>query len=84
MTLHFDVYNPLSDRKDGKYPVTPEVAIRLSMYKTLPGGQIIIGPALATESEIDEAVNRLTDELREIGKQAKKELKAAHKKQLGE
>ena len=82
MALYFEVFNPLSNWKDGDYPLSPEVGIRVSTYRTESSGAVTIGPYLSTEGEVDQAVDYLIKELNELRKQAKKELKLSLKKQL--
>ena len=82
MSFYFEVFNPLAQWKKGDYPLSPQVAIRVATYRTESGGAVTIGPYLATESEIDAAVNYLIKELEGVRKDAKRQLKATLSKQL--
>lgn len=82
MTIYFEIFNPLSKWKAGDYPLSPQVAIRVSTYRTESDGAVTIGPYLGLDVEIDHAIDVLIKELNEIRKEAKRELKASVKKQL--
>ncbi len=83
MSLYFEVYNPLKKWKKGDYPVSPQVTIRLAMYRTESDGGITFAPYMATEQEIDHTITYLIKELEEVRRKAKKELKSTLEKQLG-
>ncbi|MEN9481989.1 MAG: hypothetical protein RLZZ298_3384 [Pseudomonadota bacterium] len=83
MALYFEVFNPLNKWKKGEYTLAPQVSIRIATYRTESGGAVTVGPYLASEIEIDESINFLIKELEDVRKQAKRELKASLKKQLG-
>ncbi len=84
MALYFEVFNPLKKWKKGEYPLSPQVAIRLPTYRTESCGAVTVGPYLGTEKEIDESINFLIRELENVRKDAKRELKATLKKQVGD
>lgn len=83
MSFYFEAFNPLAQWKKGGYPLSPQVAVRVATYRTESGGAVIVGPYLATESEIDEVVNNLFKELEGVRKDAKRQLKATLSNHLG-
>lgn len=81
MSLYFEVYDPLKRLRKESYPLSPQVSIRLSMYRTESNGAITLGPYLATDKEVDHAIDFLIKELEQVRKSCKKTLKANIKKQ---
>lgn len=83
MSLYFEVYDPLKRWKKENYPLSPQVSIRIPTYRTESDGAITLGPYLATDKEIDHAIDFLIAELEQVRKSCKKTLKVNLKKQLG-
>lgn len=75
----FDVYVLKSQWEGGKVPRFPEVRIILGDYLEYEG-QAVISHALASEEEIDGAIEMLKRALEDTRKKAKRKLKQLNKK----
>ncbi|MDT7848121.1 hypothetical protein Q9292_00760 [Methylophilus sp. VKM B-3414] len=75
MSGKFGVLNPFHKWKKGDLPGDPTVSIVLNEYVTYEEG-IIISATLATDSEIDYAIDGLQKSLESARKEAKRMLKA--------
>ena len=82
MSGNFGVFNPLRTWKSGDLPVDPFVNIILNEYGKQDDGLISVTANLATDSEIDYAVDRLRDHLEKARGEAKRVLKAQREKIL--
>ena len=73
--------SPLTKWKKGEYPLGPFVHIAVTSFIE-DKGNLLITAQLMTDQEIDHAVDRLTAELEELRRSAKRELKTILAKQL--
>lgn len=80
MSGKFGVFNPLGKWKKGDFPCDPTVTIILSEYFTTDEKVICLSATLATDSEIDFAVDVLQKSLESVRKQAKLVLKKQREK----
>jgi len=80
MYRKFAVYNPLESWKKGDLPVDPIVEIVVENYQVRGPGRISITATLASDSEIDFAIDSLIGDLNEIRKRAKATLTAQRRK----
>jgi hypothetical protein len=79
MSGKFGVLNPSSKWKKGDLPCDPVMYISLNSSGTKDGNVIITG-SLASEGEIDYAINKLKGDLELARKEAKRKLKAQRTK----
>jgi hypothetical protein len=68
--------------KEGEYPASPQVSVRIMTFHQDNNGIITIGPWLMTEKEVDYTIDNFIQELEKARKKAKLELKNTLKKQL--
>jgi len=80
MSGKFGIFNPFQKWKKGDLPGDPTVSIVLNEYATYEGGVISISATLATDSEIDYAIDGLQKSLESARKEAKRVLKAQKEK----
>ena len=76
MSGKFGVLNPYRLWKKGDMPCDPTVTIVLNEYGTKADGSVVISSSLASDSEIDFAINRLQEDIELVRKGAKKTLKS--------
>jgi len=76
-----NMYSPLRAWKKGDYPISPFVHLSVG-YHTVSDEHILLSPQLMCDQEIDDIVDKLSHELEEFRKAAKRELKMLHKKIL--
>lgn len=77
----FGVFNPFEKWKKGDAPCDPTVALKLKGPVFIDGdGSIMISALLATDSEIDFAVEQLQKNLEAARKEAKRILKVQQEK----
>lgn len=74
MSGTFGILNPLQGWKAGDLPADPVVVVVLSEWHTMPEGQIAISATLATDTEIDFAIDRLAKDLESVRQEAKRVL----------
>jgi len=79
MSGKFGVLNPSSKWKKGDLPCDPVMYISLNSNGTKDGNIIVTG-SLASEGEIDYAVDKLKDDLEAARKEAKRKLKTQRAK----
>lgn len=79
MSGRFGVFNPLQKWKAGEFPADAIVFVSLNEWTT-SGEVITISSSLATESEIDFAVDRLKEDLETARRNAKRILNAQREK----
>ncbi len=80
MSAAFLILNPFQKWKKGDLPCDPTVSIALKQWGTSKDGNIIISASLATDSEIDYAVDQLKKDLELARKNAKRILKSQREK----
>ena len=75
MSGKFRVSGLYDDWKKGDLLGKQELTIVLNQYSTLDNGDIALTEQLATEGEIDTAIDRLIDDLKSVKNEAKQNLK---------
>ena len=76
MHRKFDVYNPLSQWKKGDMPGDPTLFLILMGHGALKGGLVAVTHSLASDEEIDFAVDDLIKDLEGALNKAKRVLNA--------
>ena len=78
----FEMYSPLRAWKKGDYPVSAFVHLSLGDHAQSDDGRILLSAQLMTNSEIDESIEQLMNELEKFRKAAKQELTTLHARML--
>lgn len=80
MSGQFGVFNPLSKWKKGDMPYDLAINIVLNGWGSVGEDLVSISALLATDTEIDFAVDQLSKDLEFVRKEAKRVLKAQKEK----
>lgn len=75
MSRKFGVFNPFKKWKKGDLPYDPTVTIALSQWGT-SDGVVTISESLASDTEIDFAIDQLKLDLESVRKEAKQVLQS--------
>lgn len=78
----FALHSPLRSWKKDEMQVSPFVSLAVGSYSEDEEGRLLLTSQLMTETEIDQEVDELTQELEEFRRVAKKELKTLQAKML--
>lgn len=76
------IHSPLRKWKKGQMPISPFINLSVGSDGISRDHDILISSQLATDQEIDYAVNNLIKELEKLRNEAKKELAFLHRKML--
>ena len=79
MSGKFGVFNPFQKWKKGDLPCDPTVTIALNQWGT-NDGVVTISASLASDTEIDFAIDQLKKDLESASKEAKRVLKSQREK----
>jgi hypothetical protein len=74
------ILNPLQGWKAGDLPADPVVIVVLNEWGTTSDNRMTISASLATDTEIDFAIDRLTKDLELVRREAKRVLKSQTEK----
>lgn len=82
MSRIFGVFNPLRIWKKDDLPVDPVVHIVVAQPQIHGDGEIVLTASLASDQEIDFAVNEMQKDLEEVRREAKRTLDKQREKIL--